>query len=156
LEFACLSSEAVLAPGLEQKKQLVKKMGAVAGGGAAGVAAILAGLAGIFGWGAGVVASIHAFFFGVSLAGPIALIASGVVVAAIAGYWALTSDDRTNSSRAYRALQSGCANAVDAIWAEYGDALAKTASSVGMKKKRKAVARRPTTKASKKGVLAKP
>jgi hypothetical protein len=112
VEAACEAASAILAPDTVARIKHLKAM-AAAGGTAAGIAAILAALAAIFGWGAGVVAAIHAFLFGVSLTGPIGLFVGGVTVATIAVYWALTSDAEDRSAKAFRALKEGCAKAIE-------------------------------------------
>jgi hypothetical protein len=124
VEFTCRAAEAVLAPSTVQRIQHIKAMQAAAGG-AAGIGAILTGLAGIFGWGAGVLWSIKAFFIGVALGGPIGWIAGGIGIATIALYFALNGGGAALSKKAFDGLKDGCDKAVDGIWHERGAALSR-------------------------------
>ena len=123
VDVQCHAAEAVLAPDLATRIQHVKAMAGVAGG-AVGLVAILHGLAAIFGWGAGVLAMLKAFFVGAAVGGPIGWIVGGTAIAVIATYFALTSDDADKSVKAFKALK-GVVQSVDKIWPQHGDALSK-------------------------------
>jgi uncharacterized protein with LGFP repeats len=125
IDIQCHAAEAVLAPDLATRIEHVKAMVGVAGG-AVGLYAILTGLAGIFGWGTGVVAAIHAFFVGTAVAGPIGWIVGGITIASVAAYFALTSNATDKSDKAFRALK-GVVQSVDKIWSQYGGVLSKNA-----------------------------
>lgn len=124
VETACKLSEAVLAPTTHERENLIKAAFA-AGGGAAGIAMIIGGVGAALGWGAGVIAAVAAFFAGSSLAGPVAWIISGTAIVAIAGYFALTSNPLKDTERFLKVLKNSAAEAVDAIWPQYEDALSK-------------------------------
>jgi len=124
VEAACKLSEAVLAPTTHERENLIKAAFA-AGGGVAGIAMIVGGVGAALGWGAGVVAAVVAFFVGSSLAGPVAWIIGGSAVVAIAGYFALTSNPLKDTERFLKVLKNSSAEAVDAIWPQYEEALSK-------------------------------
>jgi hypothetical protein len=122
IEASCKMSEAILAPTINEKKELIQKSVGIAGG-TTGIAMVIGGMGAALGWGQGVVASVVAFFVGSSVAGPIGWIAGGVALAAVAGYFAFKGDESTNTERALAALKNALDQAVDAIWPEYGDKL---------------------------------
>jgi hypothetical protein len=124
VEAACKMSEAVLAPTAQERQNLIKAAVA-ASGGAAGIAMIIGGIGAALGWGAGVIATVAAFFAGSAIAGPIAWIVGGVAIAAIAGYFALTGNKHTDTERFLNVLKSASAQAVDAIWQQYEVDLSK-------------------------------
>ena len=124
IEAACSLSEAILAPTSLEKQELIKKA-AGAGGGAAGIAMIIAAVGSALGWGAGVLASVSAFFVGTSVTGPIGWAVAGVAVAGIAAYFATTSNDHSNTERFMKVLKSASSKAVQAVWPEHGEALSK-------------------------------
>jgi hypothetical protein len=118
IEAACLLSEAILAPSTAEREQLIKTAVGV-GGGAAGVAMIITAVGTAMGWGAGVIASVAAFFVGTSVAGPVGWAVAGVTLAGIAAYFATTSSSATDTERFVRVLKGANSRAVDAIWAEH-------------------------------------
>lgn len=122
IEAACLLSEAVLAPSVRERQQLVRAAIAI-GGGTAGIAMIIVGIGAALGWGSGVVASVIAWFVGISMTGPIAWIAGGAAVAAIAGYLSITNNPQKNTERFIRVLKNSTAKGVDAIWDQYEEEL---------------------------------
>ena len=56
-------SEAVLAPSMKEKADLIRKAAGIAGG-VAGIGMIITGIGLALGWGAGVIAAVKAFFLG--------------------------------------------------------------------------------------------
>jgi hypothetical protein len=124
IEAACRLSEAVLAPTMAERQNLVKAAIAAAGG-AAGIAMIIGGIGAALGWGAGVVAAVTSFFVGSAIAGPAAWIAGGVAIAAIAGYFALTGNKAVDTERFISVLKRSTTQAVDAVWTQYETELSK-------------------------------
>lgn len=128
IEAACKLSEAILAPSAQEREQLLKSAVGI-GGGAAGIGMIIAGVGGALGWGAGIIASVSAFFVGTSLAGPAGWAIAGITLAGIAAYFATTSNEAKNTERFLNVLKSSTSRAVEAIWAEYETALVKVLES---------------------------
>lgn len=124
VEAACLLSEAILAPSAQEKQNQIKAAIGLSGG-TAGIAMVIGGVATALGWGAGVAASVSAFFIGTSMTGPVGWMIAGVSLAAVAGYFATTSNKQTDTERFINVLKSASAKAVDAIWEQYGDELSK-------------------------------
>jgi hypothetical protein len=122
VEAACNLSDAILAPSNEERQRLLKTA-VGAGGGAAGIGMVIAGVGSALGWGASVFAGVSAFFTGAAVAGPIGWMVGGVTLAAIAAYFATTSDKHKDTDRFLKVLKSSSARAVDAIWPEHGDSL---------------------------------
>lgn len=128
VEAACKLSEAILAPSALEREQLIKSAVGI-GGGAAGIGMIIAGIGGALGWGAGIIASVSAFFVGTSLAGPVGWVIAGVTLAGIAAYFATTSNEAKDTERFMNVLKSSTSRAVEAIWPEYEAALVKVLGS---------------------------
>lgn len=128
VEAALTLSEAVLAPSTKEKANLVKKAAGV-GGGTAGIGIVIASIASALGWGASAGASLAAFFTGASLGGPIFWATAGLALAAIAGYFASTSNNQTDSERFIRVLKTSTAKGVDAIWDVHASALSDILSA---------------------------
>lgn len=128
IEAACTLSEAIIAPSSEERERLIK-MAVGTGGGAAGIGMIIAGVGGALGWGAGVVASVSAFFVGTSLAGPIGWAIAGVTLAGVAAYFATTSNKHTDTERFLNVLKKSNSRAVDAIWVQYEPELSQVLNS---------------------------
>ena len=128
IEAACKMSEAILAPSALEREQLIKSAVGI-GGGAAGIGMIIAGIGGALGWGAGVIASVSAFFVGTSLAGPAGWAIAGITLAGIAAYFATTSNEAKDTERFMNVLKSSSDRAVEAIWPEYETALLKVLGS---------------------------
>ncbi len=122
VEAACKMSEAVLAPSAKERENLIKAAVGF-GGGAAGIAMIVGGIGAVLGWGAGVVAAVTAFFMGSTIAGPVGWITTGIAVAAVAGYFALTGTPQKDTERFVKVLKSSLFQAVDAVWHQYEEAL---------------------------------
>lgn len=128
VEAACKMSEAILAPSALEREQLIKSAVGI-GGGAAGIGMIIAGIGGALGWGAGVIASVSAFFVGTSLAGPAGWAIAGITLAGIAAYFATTSNEAKDTERFMNVLKSSTERAVDAVWQENETALVKVLGS---------------------------
>jgi len=124
IEAACKLSEAVLAPTAKERENLIKAAVGVAGG-AAGIAMIIGGVGAALAWGAGVVATVTAFFVGASFAGPVGWMVAGAALTVIAGYFALTGNKHKDTERFLCVLKSSASEAVDAIWPQYEADLAK-------------------------------
>lgn len=122
VEAACNLSDAILAPSNEERKRLLKAAVGT-GGGVAGIGMVIAGVGSALGWGASVFASVSAFFTGAAVAGPMGWIVGGVTLAAMAAYFATTSDKHKDTDRFLKVLKSSSARAVDAIWPEHGESL---------------------------------
>jgi hypothetical protein len=126
MEAACRLSEAVLAPSAQEKQNLIKASIGLAGG-TAGIGMVIGGVGAALGWGASIVTSITAAFVGSSIAGPVGWVIAGVGLAAIAGYFATSSNKQTDTERFLNVLKKASSKAVDAIWEKYGDELSKAA-----------------------------
>lgn len=124
IEAACGLSEAILAPSSDERERLIKTAVGV-GGGATGIAMIIAGVGSALGWGAGVIASVSAFFVGTSMAGPIGWGVAGVALAGTAAYFATTSNKHTDTERFLNVLKSATSRALDAIWSQHEEALVR-------------------------------
>jgi hypothetical protein len=124
VDAACRLSEAILAPSAQEKQNLIKAAIGLSGG-TAGIGMVIGGVATALGWGASAAASVTAFFVGTSMAGPVGWMIAGVSLAAIAGYFATTSNKQTDTERFINVLKNASAKAVDAIWEQYGDELSK-------------------------------
>jgi len=122
IEASCRMSEAVMAPSGKERETLLKGVIAISGG-VSGLAMIIGGVGAALGWGAGVVATVTAFFVGVPMAGPVGWIAGGVALAAVAGYFALSGSPTKDTERFIGVLKNTLMNSVDAIWDEHGAAL---------------------------------
>jgi hypothetical protein len=128
VEAACKMSEAILAPSALEREQLIKSAVGI-GGGAAGIGMIIAGIGGALGWGAGVIASVSAFFVGTSMAGPVGWAIAGITLAGTAAYFATTSNETKDTERFMNVLKSSTGRSVEAIWPEYEAALVKVLDS---------------------------
>jgi hypothetical protein len=117
VEAACKLSEAVLAPSRAEKQSLIKAAVGLAGG-TTGIVMIIGALGTALGWGAGVVASVTAFFVGSALVVPLLWTTIGVAVTAIAGYYAFTSSAETDTERFLNVLKSTTSEAVASVWPE--------------------------------------
>lgn len=122
---ALMLSEAILAPTTKEKENLIKAVFALTGTGA-GVGIVIVGIGSALGWGAGLVATVTAAIMGSPVGGHVGVIVSGLVIAGIAGYFASTSNNQTDTERFIRVLKSSTACAVDSIWEQYEKELSKT------------------------------
>lgn len=119
VEAACNLSDAVLAPSNEERQRLLKAA-VGAGGGAAGIGMVIAGVSSAL----AVKASVLAAIFGTaSYTGPIGWGVGGLALAGIAAYFATTSDKHKDTERFLKVLKSSSARAVDAVWPEHGETL---------------------------------
>ena len=123
VETSCLLSEAVVAPDLLAKIDLIKAAIGI-GGGAVGIAFVITAVGTALGWGAGVLASVKAIFVGGALGGPIALATAGLIIAGIAAYFAFSETQEQLTQRYLETLKKSSLSAVDAIWSECGEKLA--------------------------------
>jgi uncharacterized protein YktB (UPF0637 family) len=128
IEAACKLSEAVLAPSAKERERLIKSAVGI-GGGAAGIGMIIAGIGGALGWGAGIVASVSAFFVGTSLTGPIGWAIAGITLAGIAAYFSTTSNQTTDTERFLNVLKSSTSRGIEAIWPDLETSLMKVFKS---------------------------
>lgn len=128
IEAACKLSEAILAPSATEREQLIKSAVGI-GGGAAGIGMIIAGVGSALGWGAGIIASVSAFFVGTSLVGPAGWAIAGITLAGIAAYFATTSNQAKDTERFLNVLKSSTSRAIEAIWPEHEAALVKVLDS---------------------------
>ena len=116
---ACDLSLAIIAPSTVEKMKYIKSAVGVAGG-VTGIGMILGALGTVMGWGAGVLGAIKAFFVGVSLTGPIALIIGGLSIAGIATYFAFSKTDNATLAQKFKeALIKQTDKAIEATWNEY-------------------------------------
>ncbi len=122
VETACLMSEAVVAPDKIAQLELIKAALGI-GGGVAGVGIVIAAVGTALGWGAGVIASVTAFFVGISLTGPIAWGIIGLAITGIATYYAFSGSKMELTQRFLDTLEKSTQSAVDVIWPEYGEKL---------------------------------
>lgn len=128
VEAALSLSEAVLAPSVLQKIQLIKTAIGAAGA-AAGIGIVLASVGTALGWGASATSAFIGFFTTAHIVGPVMWATSGLALAGFAGYFAMTSNNQTNSERFIKVLKNSTGNAVDTIWQEHEAVLSKILSS---------------------------
>ena len=123
VQSACSLALAPLAPSAQERVMLVKNAIATVSG-VGGIAALIAALGAALGWGAGVIASVTAWFTGASLLGPLAWAAIGVSLTVIAGYFVM-KDSVDKFDVFENALIKGVSSTIDGIWNEYGYRLLK-------------------------------
>jgi hypothetical protein len=124
VDAACSLSEAILAPSVQERKNLIKAAIGLAGG-TTGIGLVIASIGAALGWGAGALATVTAVFVGSSFTGPIGWTLAGVSLAAIAGYFATTSNKQIDTERFLKVLKSATTKAVDAVWPQHGEALSE-------------------------------
>lgn len=122
IEAACKLSEAVLAPSTAERINLIKAAVGI-GGGVSGIAMVIGALGAALGWGAGWIASAVAFFVGGHVLVPALWAGTGIAIAAIAGYYAVTSNAETDTERFMTVLKRTTGEAVSSIWQEQGKRL---------------------------------
>ncbi len=125
IEAACNLSEAVLAPSAAIRRNLIKATIGIAGG-ATGTAMLIGAIGTALGWGAGVAASVAAFFVGTSLAGPLGWGVFGLTLAGAAAYFAATSNRERDTERFMKVLKAAVKEAVDACWSDHSAALSSS------------------------------
>ncbi len=122
IEGSCLIGETLVTPGMLEKITLLKKALMVLGP-LTGTGMIIGGIGLILGWGSGIIAAITAWFVGVSLTGPLALILGGVGVATIATYFALSDDETTYAGKFRDVMRRSLSDSIHLIWDKHGNAL---------------------------------
>lgn len=125
IEASLMLSEAVLAPSAKEKANLIKAAVGV-GGGTAGIGIVIGAIGSALGWGTPAYMGVVTFFKGTAIAGPIGWGAAGLSLVAIAGYFASTSNNQTDTERFLRVLKGSTTRAVDAIWEQFESDLSKT------------------------------
>lgn len=125
VDSALMLSEAVLAPSTKEKANLFKAAIGI-GGGTAGIGMVVAAVGSALGWGASVWGVVTSVFTTAHLTGPIGVGVAGLSLAAIAGYFASTSNNQTDTERFMRVLKGSTGRAVDAIWEQHELVLSKT------------------------------
>ena len=120
---ACLMAQASMEPDKIRRELIIKKAAAL-GGGMAGTYAVLLSIGTVLGVGHGVIAGIIAFFVGVSIAGPLAVIITGAMVAGFAGWYLFRNDDpKVRADSAAKAMIAGVHTAIDEMWDQHGEQL---------------------------------
>lgn len=127
IEAALMLSEAVLAPSAKEKANLIKAAVGI-GGGTAGIGIVIAAVGTALNWGASAWGVFVAAFSHTPVAGPIGWGVAGISLAVLAGYFASTSNNQTDTERFLRVLKNSTVRAVDAIWEQYESELSKTVS----------------------------
>ncbi len=122
IEATCYLAEAVLDPDKKRKMELIKKAWGTLSG-LAGIAAIIGAIGLALGWGAGIIATVTAFFAGSSLLGPLGLLIAGGGLSLIAGYFMFHDDASGLSDKAIRVLNNGVTKALEDYWKEHGSEL---------------------------------
>lgn len=125
VDAACMLSEVILSPTTTEKEKLIKAAVGISGG-TAGIGIVIGAIGSALGWGAPALMGVVTFFKGAAIAGPIGWGIAGLSLAAIAGYFASTSNNQTDTERFLRVLKSSTARAVDVIWEQHEPELSKT------------------------------
>ena len=120
IDGACNMALIFIAPSMKEKKVLIKRI-VISVGTTSALAAIITGIGLALGWGAGAIATVIAYFTGVSLLGPIAWITAGTLIAVLAGYFYFSSSDATEAEQFEQALTGGIDKAIDEIWNQFGN-----------------------------------
>lgn len=116
IEGVCCLTLAAVAPGLKEKAKLIAQAQAAVAG-VAGIAAIIGAVGMALGWGTGVIGAVTAFFCGAPIAGPIGLLAGGALLAAIAAYFAIKSNNEAEmAEKAEKILRDGLDKALEGLW----------------------------------------
>ena len=123
VKFACDMSLVVLNPSMKGKINLLKTiLGTI--GGVTGIGVLVGAIGTALGWGAGVIATIQAFFVSTSLLGPIAWGAGGSALAGIATYFAFHKESNSVIANKFlQVLKKQTEKAIELIWKEYGGKL---------------------------------
>ena len=132
VDAACMLSEAVLAPSTAEKEKLLKAAVGVSGG-ATGIGIVIGAIGSALGWGTPGYMVVVTFFKSTAIAGPIGWGVAGLSLAAIAGYFASTSNNQTDTERFLRVLKSSTARAVDVIWEQHESELSKCVANATSK-----------------------
>ena len=121
IEGSSLIGEALMSTSL-QRIELLKKAVSVLGP-VSGVGMIIAGVGMILGWGSGLIAAITAYFAGVSLTGPLAIIFAGIGIAVVATYFAFTDDKSTYAAKFREVMRKSLSESIHLIWKKHGNQL---------------------------------
>lgn len=116
IEGVCYLSLAIISPDIVQKAKLLSQAQAALAG-IAGITAIISAVGLALGWGTGVIGTVTAFFCGTPVAGPIGLLAGGLLLAAIAAYFVIKSgNEKEMADKAEKSLRDGLRNALEGLW----------------------------------------
>ena len=119
IKSAILMSQAVLANDFGTKVTIIKHMLSSAGL-VTGLGLILSGVGTILGWGAGIITTISTAITGLSLTGPLAIVALGAVASLIAGYLIFSNiPEEVLSRKAIQVLRQGINDALPQVWQTY-------------------------------------
>ena len=119
IKSAILMSQAVLANNFGTKVTIIKHMLSSAGL-VTGLGLILSGVGTILGWGAGIITTISTAITGLSLTGPLAIVALGAVASLIAGYLIFSNiPEEVLSRKAIQVLRQGINDALPQVWQTY-------------------------------------
>jgi len=76
------------------------------------------------GWGQGLIHTVTAFFVGGPVLGPLALLAGGLTLAAVAAHMYFSKETPAETAdRAVNVLRKGVKGATEALWPDYGQYL---------------------------------
>lgn len=129
IEGSCLLGETLVAPTMIEKMDLLKKAVSVLGP-LAGIGMIIGGVGMILGWGTGVIAAITAYFTGISLTGPLALIFGGIGIATITTYFAFKDDKSTYGANFREVMRKTLTDSIHLIWDKYSSKLVAAQSNI--------------------------
>ena len=117
IQGVCFLTLATIEPKVTQKVKLLAQAQAAVTG-VAGLTAIITAIGVALGWGGGVMAAIEAFLFGAPLLGPLAGLAGGALLLAVAAYFVVKSKDQAAiSEKAEKVLRDGLSKALEGLWA---------------------------------------
>lgn len=122
IEGSCLIGEALMSPSFHQRLELWKKAVSVLGP-ISGAAMIIAGVGMVLGWGSGLIATITAFFAGISWTGPVILIFAGLGIAVVATRYARTDDKSTYAAKFREVMRKSLSESIHLIWKKHGNQL---------------------------------
>ncbi len=123
VQAACLMAEAVMEPSNAKRKRMIKEAAAI-GGGASGMCMVIGGVGMSLGWGQGLIHTVTAFFVGGPVFGPLALLAGGLTLAAVAAHMYFSKETPAETAdRAVNVLRKGVKGATEALWPDYGQYL---------------------------------
>ena len=119
VQLACKLSEMIVAPDTMERARLLRTAVGCAGC-AVGIGMILGAIGSVLGWGTGALAAVKAWLIGSPMFGPIAMMASGACIAAIATYWVYSGTEAEHQQKFCEALDRSLQEAVRAIWGRCG------------------------------------
>jgi len=129
VEKACLSSEKLLAPSTKEKENRIKAALGITGG-VAGIGVVIAAVVSANNWWGSVFSRFSDNILGATHYGAIACGVAGLLLAAVAGYFATRNNHQIDTERFLLNLKSSTAKAVDAIWAQYNTELSHAVTEV--------------------------